>query len=191
MEKSELAKIKLSHMTEQQKDALEKRVNQIGRSVDIHFKSGGKIGSTRAAHHLIHLSQTAGGHVATNELMRKLFEAYHELEMDISARDVLRQIALEAGIGLNPADVDACLDFCFDSSPSASTSSFASSVLTTDETGNPESVVDKRARENRQRTSTGVPLFIIQGEYRVDGAQDLMEFVEIFGKIRQSTDTIS
>ncbi|OKL63627.1 hypothetical protein UA08_00953 [Talaromyces atroroseus] len=49
-------------------------------------------------------------------------------------------------------------------------------------TASMESVVDKEARENRRRTSTGVPLFIIQDEYRVERAQDLMEFVEILGK---------
>ncbi|GAM42793.1 DSBA-like thioredoxin domain protein [Talaromyces pinophilus] len=188
VDKTELAKAKLGHMTQEQKDALEKRMNQIGRSLGINFRSGGKIGSTRAAHHLIHLSQMGvhGGNEVTNELVGRLFEAYHELEMDISAREVLRQIAVE--VGLDQVDVDACLDFCFESDSSASTSSFASAVFTTGETGNPESIVDKQARENRQRTNTGVPLFIIQGEYHVDGAQDLMEFVEIFGKIRGSTD---
>lgn len=190
VDKTELAKVKLDHMTQEQKDALEKRMNQIGRSVGIQFRSGGKIGSTRAAHHLIHLSQMAvghGGNGVTNELVGRLFEAYHELEMDISAREVLRQIAVE--VGLDQVDIDACLDFCFGSDPSASMSRFASD-LTTDEAGNMESIVDKQARENRQRTNTGVPLFIIQGEYRVDGAQDLMEFVEIFGKIRGSTDVV-
>jgi predicted DsbA family dithiol-disulfide isomerase len=188
VDKFVLAKVKLSDMNEQQKDALERRMNQIGRSVGIKFKSGGKIGSTRAAHHLIHLSQMAGRGSATPDLVGRLFEAYHELELDISARDVLRQIAVE--VGLDAADVDAYLDLCFDSSPSTSTSSFASSILLADEIGHLESIIDKQARENRQRTNTGVPLFIIQGEYRVDGAQDLMEFVEVFGKIRESTDTI-
>lgn len=177
-------------MTQQQKDALERRISQIGRSVGINFRSGGKIGSTRAAHHLIHLAQMVGrgGGSVTNELVGRLFEAYHELELDVSAREVLRRIAVDAGI--DQVDVDACLDFCFDSDSPASTSSFESSVLTTDEAGNPESIVDKQARENRQRTNTGVPLFIIQGEYRVDGAQDLMEFVEIFGRIRGGTDIV-
>lgn len=190
VDKSELAEIKLGHMTQEQKDILEKRMNQIGRSLGINFRSRGKIGSTRAAHHLIHLSQMGGheGREVTNELVGRLFEAYHELEMDISAREVLRQIAVE--VGLDQVDVDACLDFCFESDSPASTSRFASAVLTTDEDGNPESFVDKQARENRQRTNTGVPLFIIQGEYRVDGAQDLMEFVEVFGKIRGSTEVV-
>ncbi|EED21433.1 DSBA-like thioredoxin domain protein [Talaromyces stipitatus ATCC 10500] len=195
IDKQELAKTKLKHMSEQQKIALEQRMNQIGSSVGIHFRSGGKIGSTRAAHHLIHLAQLndqkgngqgASNASVANALVARLFEAYHELEMDVSDRDALRKIAVDDDIALDSEAVGECLDFCFD----ASSSSFASSVLVSDENGGKESIVDRRARENRLRTNTSVPMFIIQGEYRIDGAQDLMEFVEIFGKIRESTNSI-
>lgn len=40
-----------------------------------------------------------------------------------------------------------------------------------------------------QLTNTGVYLFIIQGEYRFDCAQDLVEFVEVFGRISGGADT--
>jgi predicted DsbA family dithiol-disulfide isomerase len=195
VDKSEVAKIKLAHLSDEQVAKIEKRVNQIGRSLGISFRSGGKIGSTRAAHHLIHLAQRENlSHEEGNDddeeacntaLVSRLFEAYHELKMDISARDVLRKIAVDDA-RLNPVDVDECLDFCFDSSPSPNAAA-AWSVATVSGDG-VESVVDKEARENREQTSTGVPLFIVQGEYRVEGAQDLMEFVEIFGKIRGVVD---
>jgi predicted DsbA family dithiol-disulfide isomerase len=68
---------------------------------------------------------------------------------------------------MDAAQVDECLD------------SFSSPEILQ------ESEMDKEARENKEATNTGVPLFIIQKVHRVDGAQDLMEFVEIFGKIRE------
>jgi predicted DsbA family dithiol-disulfide isomerase len=77
--------------------AITNRVNQVGLSVGIHFKSGSKIGSTREAHRLIHLSLIKSPEVQ-NTLVNKLFEAYHEQEKDISSHDVLRRIATNTGI---------------------------------------------------------------------------------------------
>jgi predicted DsbA family dithiol-disulfide isomerase len=155
-------------MSPERLEALKQRMDRIGRSVGIIFKPGGKIGSTRGAHHLIHFCQTTqveNSVEVRDAIVTRLFEAYHELEQDISSRTVLREIAVEAG--MDAAQVDECLD------------SFSSPEISQ------ESEVDKEARENKEATNTGVPLFIIQKVHRVDGAQDLMEFVEIFGKIRE------
>lgn len=153
-------------MSPERLEALKQRMDRIGRSVGIIFKPGGKIGSTRAAHHLIRLCQTQSHSAEVRDaLVSRLFEAYHEREQDISSRTVLREIAVE--VGMDAVQVDECLDsFCLENQTQ-------------------ESEVDREARENKEATNTGVPLFIIQGVHRVDGAQDLMEFVEIFGKIRE------
>jgi predicted DsbA family dithiol-disulfide isomerase len=150
---------KFSGMSSEQVTAMTQRVTQIGRSVGINFKSGGKIGSTRDAHRLIRLSRTKSSDVQ-NALVDKLFEAYHELEKDISSQDVLREIAIDAG--LEGPEVDECLN----------------SSLGRDS-------VDDEALKNRKMVNSGVPTFIIQGMHRVDGAQDPQEFLEIFIKVKE------
>ena len=135
------------------------RLNQIGKSVGIDFKSGGKIGSTRDAHRLIHLSQTKFPELQ-DALVEKLFEAYHELEKDISSPNVLREIAMDAGF--NGPEVGEWLTSNHD-----------------------EDNVDAEARKNREIGILGVPMFIIQGVYRVDGARDVQEFLEIFVKVKE------
>ncbi|KAH8698623.1 DSBA-like thioredoxin domain protein [Talaromyces proteolyticus] len=181
IDKHVLAQTKLRHMTAEQRTALEQRMDRIGRAAGIVFRNGGKIGSTRPAHHLIALCQRqiapgsaeglAGGKgmypvEVRDALVARLFEAYHELERDIASREVLREIAVD--VGMDEAEVDGCLDACFSNG-----------------TGVEESSVDREARENKE-AGTGVPLFIIQGVHRVEGAQDVMELVEIFGKTREN-----
>ena len=140
--------------------AITQRVAQIGSSVGINFKSGGKIGSTRDAHRLTHLCQTKYPDVQ-NVLVDKLFEAYHELEKDISSPDVLSEIATDAG--LNKPEVDEWLhsNLCAD-------------------------IVNAEAKKNREMVNSGVPTFIIQGVHRVDGAQDLEDFLEVLIKVKES-----
>lgn len=139
--------------------AITKRVNQAGRGVGIEFKYGGKIGRTRDAHRLIWLSQTMDDREVQERLVEKLFEAYHEKEMDVSDGLVLKELALEAGMG------DEQLD----------------EILGSDVGG---SLVDDEAEKNRARTN-GVPIFVIQGKYRVEGAQDIQEFMELFVKVKE------
>lgn len=167
IDKLELAKTKLSGMTPEKQTAMTQRVNQIGLSVGIIFKSGGKIGQTRDAHRLVHLSQTSSSSspAIRDALVDKLFEAYHELEKDISARDVLRGAAVDAG--LDAPQVDQWLD----------SSSGADSV-------------DDEARKIKETAaSSGVPTFVIQGVHRVEGAQDPTEFMEIFAKVKEGEGT--
>jgi predicted DsbA family dithiol-disulfide isomerase len=41
------------------------------------------------------------------------------------------------------------------------------------------------ALKNREILDSGVPMFIIQGVHRIDGAQDPSEFIEIFSKVKE------
>ena len=139
--------------------AMTQHVTRIGHSVGIDFKHGGKIGSTRHAHRLIHLTQTTKSPALQNALVEKLFEAFHELEKDISSKEVLREVAVDAG--LSGSEVEEWLD----------------SDLGGD-------TVDAEALASRSEGS-GVPRFIIQGVHRVSGAQDSQEFLEIFVKVKE------
>ena len=135
------------------------RLDQIGHSVGIDFKSGGRIGSTRDAHRLIHLSQTKSPEVQ-DAVVEKLFEAYHERERDITSPDVLSELAIDAG--LDRSEVGEWLS-----------SSLGGQI------------VDAEARRNRERGISGVPMFIVQGVDRVDGARDVQAFLEIFIKVKE------
>ena len=139
--------------------AMTQHLTQIGNSVGINFKPGGKIGSTRDAHRLIHLTQTTKSPAVQDALVEKLFEAFHELEKDISSKEVLREIAVDAGLG--GPEVEEWLD----------------SDLGGD-------TVDAEALASR-RDGSGVPRFIIQGVHRVSGAQDSQEFLEIFVNVKE------
>ncbi|KAI0543014.1 DSBA-like thioredoxin domain-containing protein [Xylaria digitata] len=165
VEKSELAKIKLADWSEEKKVAGTKRVEQAGRAVGIHFKHGGKIGPhTRDAHRLVHLSRSHSPQV-TNTLVEKIFEAYHELEKDISSLDILCEIALEAGV--EKAEVDKWLN-----SDAAADS------------------VDEEARMFREKVAgSGIPSYFIHDIHRLEGAQDANDFMEIFVKVKEDKPT--
>ncbi len=160
VDKREVTESKLSGLSSDRVTAMTQRLNQIGCSVGIDFRPGGKIGSTRDAHRLIHLTQTTKPPEVQDALVEKLFEAYHKSEKDISSRDVLREIAIDAG--LDGLEVNEWL----------------SSSLGRD-------IVDAEASENRKRGYSGVPIFIVQGVHRVDGAQDPQEFLEVFTKVKE------
>lgn len=132
--------------------------------MSIFFKAGGKIGSTRDAHRNVHYcqmneSEKGADTATTNALVEKIFEAYHEREMDISDPDVLRELAADARVSGD--EVNGWLD----ASPA---------------------VVDEEARRNKEEVKSGVPVFIIQDEHRIDGSGDITQFLEIFSKVKET-----
>ena len=137
---------------------MSQRLTQVARSVGINIQSGGKIGSTRDAHRLMHLGQSKSSSVQ-NALVDKLFEAYHELEKDISSRDTLRDIAVDAG--LDGVEVGKWLN-----------------------SNSARDVVDAEASNNRKMGVSGAPTFVIQGVHRLDGALDPEDFLEMFVKVK-------
>lgn len=161
VDKRELREQRLSGISPERATEMIQRLAQIGHSVGIDFKFGGRHGSTRDAHRLTLLSQTkTASPEIQDKIVEKLFEAYHELEKDISSPDVLREIAVDAG--LDESEVGEWLV----------------SNLGGD-------IVDAEARRNREAGISGVPMFIIQGEHRVDGARDVGEFLETFIKVKE------
>ncbi|KAE8373961.1 thioredoxin-like protein [Aspergillus bertholletiae] len=158
--KSELIESRLGSMTPEQRASLFSRMNQIGRSVGISFRGGGMIGDTRDAHRLVHLCGTQSPR-AQNALVEKILEAYHELEKDISSKEELVELAVDAGL-----DADQVRDWL-------------DSELAAD-------IVDDEACKNKEEEgSTGVPRYVIQHEHRLSGAEDPSEFIEIFAKVKE------
>ncbi|WAO85003.1 DSBA domain-containing protein [Fusarium falciforme] len=158
VDKSEVADVKLADMTTEQREKLYRRMNQIGRSVGINFKSGGKVGDTRFAHSLAHLASTKEPEVL-NAVVERIFQAYHELEKDISTKEVLREIAINSAIAAG--EVDEWLD-----------------------SEEQVKAVDDQAEKNKEfLAGTGVPNYTVQGE-RLDGQPDAEDFMEAFIKAK-------
>lgn len=110
---------------------------------------------------MIHLTQTTKSSDVRDALVDKLFKAHHEHEMDISAQEVLREVAIDAG--LEGPEVEGWL---------------YSSVG--------RDVVDAEVLECRKMGIAGVPAFIIQGVHRVDGAQDPQAFLDVLMKVKKA-----
>ncbi|OLN86968.1 Uncharacterized protein YwbO 3 [Colletotrichum chlorophyti] len=160
VDKAELAETRLSDMTPERREALTRCMEQIGRSVGIGFRWGGKIGpDTRDAHRLVRLGRAKAPEVG-GALVEKLLEAYHELERDISDREVLRDAAVS--VGLDAADVDSLWS-----------------------SGEGYDEVDAEERRTREAAAgSGVPTFIIQGVHRLGGVQDPSDFYEVFVQVK-------
>ncbi|EFQ35813.1 DSBA-like thioredoxin domain-containing protein [Colletotrichum graminicola M1.001] len=162
VDKSLLAETKLADMSPERRAALTQRMEQTGRFVGIDFKWGGKIGpDTRDAHRLVRVGSAKGPEVA-DALVEKLFEAYHELERDISEREVLRGIAVDAG--LDPVEVETLF-----------------------ESGAGGREVDSEEKRGRELSGgAGVPMYVIQSVHRVEGAQDASDFYEAFVQVKEA-----
>lgn len=153
-----MADVKLTDMSAEQREKLYRRMNQIGRSVGINFKSGGKVGDTRFAHTLVRLASTKEPEVL-NSLVEGIFQAYHELGKDISTKEVLREIAINSGIAA--AEVDEWLD-----------------------SEEQVKAVDDDAEKNKEfLAGAGVPNYTVQEE-RLDGQPDAEDFMEAFIKAK-------
>ena len=148
------------------------RLKQLGQQEGINFRFGGKTGNTRDAHRLIYLSSinssSQGGEgggedrgAVHDRVVEKLFSMYFEENKDIRDVEVLKKVGIEAG--LDAAEVTRWME--------------------SDLGG---TTVDEQATQARcQLHVSGVPTFLIQdGEYRLDGAQDAQDFLEVFGKVK-------
>ncbi|KAF4469450.1 DSBA-like thioredoxin domain [Fusarium albosuccineum] len=159
VDKQKVADQRLDDMSAEQREKLYKRMNQIGRSAGINFKGGGKIGDTQLAHKLARLGSTLEPRTE-NFIIEGIFQAHHELEKDITDKQVLLEISVNAGVSAEAVD----------------------EYLDSDEEAEH---VDQEAKENKEYLpGSGVPTFEIQGE-RLDGQPDAEDFMAAFIKARE------
>ena len=92
-------------------------------------------------------------------MVERLFRAYFEEEKDITSREVLRDAAVEAGLGQQEV----------------------SEWLESDMGGEQ---VDKEVKEAQTKGISGVPNFLLQGRTEIGGAQDPETFVRAFAQIK-------
>ncbi|KAI0517367.1 putative thioredoxin [Xylaria bambusicola] len=136
------------------------RLTSIGREVGVAFSFRGKIGNTRSAHRAINYSRTCSGAVdAQDRFVIALFAAYFEGEADITSHEDIADVA--ESVRLDRAEMLAWLD-----------------------SGKGGEEVDEQDRAARDMGLKGVPHFTVRGR-RVDGAQEVQDFLELFVKIKE------
>ncbi|KAF2671191.1 thioredoxin-like protein [Microthyrium microscopicum] len=140
-------------------DEMFARLRTLGEREGIVFSFEGRIGSTRNAHRLIGLAGKQGEESGMQgAVVEGLFKEHFEGDADITDVDWLVSVATEAGMD----------------------GEMVRSYLESEEGGE---AVDETARRNRGKVN-GVPAFEI-GEFFVEGAQEEMEFYEVFAKIAE------
>lgn len=76
---------------------MQARLSEIGHELGINFAYGGKTGNTRDSHRVVQLAKTKGEKTQTR-VMEKLFNAYFELNEDITDHAVLTKAAVGGGL---------------------------------------------------------------------------------------------
>ncbi|KAL2203196.1 putative thioredoxin [Sarocladium strictum] len=136
------------------------RVAEAGEQVGIKFKFGGRIGATRDSHRVIHLAGKLGGEALETKTVEGLFAAYFENEKDLTDLDLLKDVAIKAGI------------------PEAE---FQKSIVDSDDGG---AEVDRLVMEAQYGSVSGVPDFTIQDKFNFSGAQDPSVFLGVLEKVK-------
>ncbi|PYH89742.1 thioredoxin, partial [Aspergillus ellipticus CBS 707.79] len=161
--------------------AIFERLTAVGRTEGVQFSFGGRSGRTRDSHRVVwlagqrekELEEGKKGAAAVQEpaeegvigglqtrVVERLFRAYFEEEKNITDPEVLVQAAV--GAGLEREAVEKLLD---------------------SEEGGDE--VDLEAERARRQLVTGVPYFMIQGQYAVEGADEPETFLEVFEQVKK------
>ncbi|PWY78438.1 thioredoxin [Aspergillus sclerotioniger CBS 115572] len=148
------------------------RLAAVGQADGIAFSFGGRTGNTRDSHRLlwyagqkekegtVKAEEGAVGGLQTR-VAEQLFRAYFEDEKNITDPEVLVQAAV--GAGLERAAVEQLL---------------------ASEEGGKE--VDLEAERARRQLVTGVPYYMVQGQYAVEGADEPDTFLEVFEQVKKS-----
>lgn len=110
--------------------------------------------NTTAAHRLLHLALDSGGADLQARVNADLMAAHFEHGLDVGDQDVLRRVAVEAG--LDPGDVDEVL----------ASERYADAVAAD-------------VRQARAYGATGVPFFVVDEKYGVSGAQSVEVFTQV------------
>ncbi|KAK5116912.1 hypothetical protein LTR62_006633 [Meristemomyces frigidus] len=131
---------------------------RLGKQVGIDFAFGGKTGNTRDSHRLIQLAKTKGEEMQTR-VVEELFNAYFEVEEDITSKEVLIERGVKAG--MEEGEVRGWME---------------------SDRGGAE--VDREVEAAQRKFISGVPSFTVNGMFEVQGAEEPAAFLRVFGQIR-------
>lgn len=135
------------------------RMQATAEEYGINMKYGGYVSNTFDSHRLIWKARELGGSDLQDKVVNELFRAYFEENKSIGELNVLEECATKAG---------------YDRS---------SEFLSNDELGKTE-VEEEKQMYGRSYQCTGVPMFIVDGKYKLSGAQEPSAFLRVFGKLQ-------
>lgn len=134
------------------------RMRAVAREHGIEMEYGGHVGNTFDSHRLIWAAREEGGSDLQDKVVEELFKAYFERNESLGERDVLKRCAAAAGMEGGDA------------------------LLGDDERGTDE--VRREVREyGRAYGCRGVPMFVIDGKYALNGAQEPDAFLRAFDRL--------
>jgi len=146
----------------QRTQMMQMHLSRLAQPLGITFAFGGKTGNTRDSHRVVALAHKQGGSRLQNAVMEEFFKAYFEVNEDISDREVLVRRAGMAG--MKEDEVKAYL-----------------------ESGEGGKEVDQEVAMAKRRFVGGVPDFVVNERYEVQGAEEPDAFLEIFERIRKES----
>ncbi len=138
--------------------AMSAQVSQVaaGAGLDFHLEDA-RVGNTADAHRLLHLAadieQETDNHGLQDRLKERFLAAYFTQGLDVSEPAVLRDLAVEVGLG--ESRIDEVL---------------ASTAYVSD--------VQQDQAQAQAYGATGVPFTVIDGRYGISGAQPVEVFVQ-------------
>jgi predicted DsbA family dithiol-disulfide isomerase len=150
----------LSRMDPERIEKIQSHIQGIGTVEGIMFRFGGKTGNTKFSHQLLQLAKTDSLEMQW-KVAEEVFRLHLEEERDIT--DIQMLVAAGVNAGLGEEKVRKWLQ---------------------DEEG--AKIVDKEVEEVRALGVKGVPRFLLQGgKHHVEGAGDVMDFFEVFMKVKE------
>lgn len=135
------------------------QMQRVGLEDGITFSYGGKIAHTLDSHRIMELAFDLGGAALQDKVCEALFHYYFEAEGNLGDHEKMIQAVSETGIDV--AAVRALL-------------------ASDDKRADIAAAVRKWATKY---SISGVPYFIIDGKYKLSGAQDPDNFIEIFREL--------
>mmetsp|Transcript_11204 Transcript_11204/g.19147 ORF Transcript_11204/g.19147 Transcript_11204/m.19147 type:complete len:154 (+) Transcript_11204:373-834(+) len=134
------------------------QMKAVAEEYGIKMEYGGHIGNTFNSHRLIWKAREVGGSDLQEKVVESLFKAYFEENRSLGEQTVLEDCASRAGY------------------------SDSSGFLSNSELGKHE-VKDEMQQFGRDFQCTGVPMFIIDGKFVLNGAQESDQFLRVFAKL--------
>ena len=134
------------------------QMKAVAEEYGIKMEYGGHIGNTFNSHRLIWKAREVGGSDLQEKVVESLFKAYFEENRSLGEQTVLEDCASRAGY------------------------SDSTEFLSNSELGKHE-VKDEMQQFGRDFQCTGVPMFIIDGKFVLNGAQESDQFLRVFAKL--------
>jgi predicted DsbA family dithiol-disulfide isomerase len=135
------------------------RMKATAAACGIDMNYGGTVGNTLDSHRLIWLARECGGSQMQDKVVERVFKAYFEENKSIENKNVLQEIAEEVGLGDKSRE-----------------------LMANDDLGLQE-VEREKNDYGLSFQCSGVPMFIVDGKYVLNGAQEDTAFMRVFRKL--------